>query len=107
MLTVSTQTITSYDMVISGTVAGLLRVRRSTVDDLAAATGITRATLYRKLRDGRWSANDVGAIADAFGVGVVDLYGGHITAGRELKHVTREYGDDWPVIVQCDYDLAA
>ena len=47
MLTVSTQTDTEYDMVISGTVAGLLKVRRSTVDDLAACTGITRATLSR------------------------------------------------------------
>jgi len=49
MLTVSTETIVSYDMVISGTIAGLLKVRRSTVDQLAARTGITRATLYRKL----------------------------------------------------------
>ena len=32
MLTVSTDTIISYDMVISGTIAGLLKVRRATQD---------------------------------------------------------------------------
>ena len=102
MLTVSTQTDTEYDMVISGTVAGLLKVRRSTVDDLAACTGITRATLYRKLRDGRWNANETGVIADRFGVDVADLYHGHITAGPPLRPVTHEYQAVRPL-----YDLAA
>jgi hypothetical protein len=102
MLTVRADTITDYDMVISGTIAGLLKVRRSTVDQLAACTGITRATLYRKLRDGRWNANETGTIADQFGVDVADLYHGHITPGPALGTVTREYRT-----VRSDYCLAA
>ena len=89
-------------MVISGTIAGLLKVRRSTVDQLAACTGITRATLYRKLRDGRWNANETGAIADRFGVDVADLYHGHISPGPSLGPVTHEYQT-----VRSDYMLAA
>lgn len=102
MLTVSTDTIVSYDMVISGTIAGLLKVRRSTVDDLAACTGITRATLYRKLRDGKWNANETGVIADQFGVDVADLYHGHITPGAPLAPVTHGYVAGRPL-----YALAA
>ena len=74
-----------YDMVISGTIAGLLKVRRSTVDQLAACTPITRATLYRKLREGKWNVNEAGAIAAAFHIDVNDLYRGRITDGPPLE----------------------
>lgn len=103
----TTQAPPNYDLVISGTVAGLLKVRRSTVDQLSAAVGITRATLYRKIREGKWNANETGAIADAFRVDVDDLYHGRISPGEPLHAVspfqsgvtdksviTREYADN-------------
>ena len=51
MLTVSTDTIISYDMVISGTIAGLLKVRRATQDirltqDLLGHSSPTTAAGY-------------------------------------------------------------
>lgn len=82
-----TQITVNYDRIISGTVSGLLTTRGSTVDELSAVCGITRATLYRKLRLGKWTANEAGAVAGAFGVPVADLYAGHVTAGAALPRL--------------------
>lgn len=69
----------SDDRMISATTTALLNLHGLTVDQLSEVTGITRATLYRKLRHGRWSANETGAIARAFSVSVADLYAGQVT----------------------------
>lgn len=85
-----TPIITDDDRMISATTSGLLNLRGATVDQLADTTGITRATLYRKLRHGRWSANEAGAIARAFAVDVSDLFAGRVTPGPDLS-VTVKY----------------
>ena len=72
------------DRVISGTVTGLLTVRGAHMDDLVAATGISKSTLYRKVNSGRWTAHEVKLVADAFTVPVSDLYDGRVTPGPSL-----------------------
>lgn len=86
---------------ISATVAGLLNLRGSAVEDLAAEAHIAQATLYRKLRGGRWKATEAKMIADAFKVPVGDLYDGKVTPGPALPKCPHGDSNSEPT----DYEL--
>lgn len=65
-----------YDAAIASRVDQLLADRGESVLDLAHFTGISLAALYRKLAGGaRWSAADVGRIAEHYGVRPGELFG--------------------------------
>jgi len=75
------------DATISATVRGLAAARGLSPDDVAAGIGMNRSTYYRRLAGG-FSAADVAALADLFGVQVADLYDG---LGGRLCATTGEY----------------
>lgn len=63
------------DETISSTVRGLAAARGLSPDEVAAGIDMNRSTYYRRLAGG-FSAADVAALADFFGVEVADLYTG-------------------------------
>lgn len=65
----------TFDQAIAQHVERLLEDRQETVYDLAHYSRISVAALYRKLGGGaRWSAADVGRIAEHFGVRPGELF---------------------------------
>jgi hypothetical protein len=79
--------LTAVDATISATVKGLAAARDLSPDDVATGIGMNRSTYYRRLAGG-FSAADVAALADFFGVSVIDLYDG---LGGRLCASTRQY----------------
>lgn len=71
-------TAAAAEATVRQSVLTLVRVREADRDDLARHLGIHRSSLYRKLgRAGApFTAGEVAAIADYFGVPVADLFAG-------------------------------
>lgn len=72
---VAGQNLSSVDARISASVRALMGATEAPPTELAAAMGTTKTTFYRRLKGG-FSAADVAALADYFGVEVSDLYTG-------------------------------
>lgn len=65
------------DETIRATIDAVLGIKRLSLVDLAAGTGIPKASIYYK-RDHGFAARDVAAIAAYLGVAVGDLYSGRV-----------------------------
>ena len=70
--------------------------------------GLTQGTVSKKCSGTQpFTVAELEVLADRFGVQAHQFLMPVMDDLPPLGTVTREYGDDWPVIVQCDYDLAA